>query len=47
LLEPDIPNLIVTPHIAWAALEARQRCLEEMAANVEDFRRGGHRGRVA
>ncbi len=46
LLEPDTPNLIVTPHIAWAAREARQRCLEEMAANVEDFRRHGHRGRV-
>ena len=46
LLAPDIPNLIVTPHIAWAAREARQRCLDEMAANVEDFLRGGHRGRV-
>ncbi|MGB5102141.1 MAG: D-2-hydroxyacid dehydrogenase [Steroidobacteraceae bacterium] len=46
LLAPDIPNLIVTPHIAWAAREARQRCLEEMAANVEDFRRGGRRGRA-
>ena len=47
LLAGDIPNLIVTPHIAWAARDARQRCLEEMAANVEDFRRGGRRGRVA
>jgi glycerate dehydrogenase len=47
LLAPDIPNLIVTPHIAWAAREARQRCLDEMAANVEDYQRGGHRGRVA
>jgi glycerate dehydrogenase len=46
LLDGDIPNLIVTPHIAWAAREARQRCLDEMAANVEDFRRGGRRGRV-
>ena len=46
LLAADIPNLIVTPHIAWAAREARQRCLDEMAANVEDFVRGGHRGRV-
>jgi len=46
LLAPDIPNLIVTPHVAWAAREARQRCLDEMAANVEDFVRGGHRGRV-
>jgi glycerate dehydrogenase len=46
LLEPGIPNLIVTPHIAWAARESRQRCIDEMAANVEDFLRGGHRGRV-
>jgi glycerate dehydrogenase len=46
LLAPDIPNLIVTPHVAWAARAARQRCLDEMAANVEDFARGGHRGRV-
>jgi len=46
LLARDIPNLIVTPHIAWAARDARQRCLDEMAANVEDFLRGGHRGRV-
>jgi glycerate dehydrogenase len=46
LLAPDIPNLIVTPHIAWAARDARQRCLDEMAANVADFLRGGHRGRV-
>jgi glycerate dehydrogenase len=46
LLAGDIPNLIVTPHIAWAAREARQRCIDEMAANVEDFRRGGRRGRI-
>jgi glycerate dehydrogenase len=46
LLAPDIPNLIVTPHIAWAAREARQRCIDEMAANIADFRRGGRRGRV-
>ena len=32
--------------LAWAAREARQRCIEEMAANVEDFLRGGRRGRV-
>jgi glycerate dehydrogenase len=46
LLAPDVPNLIVTPHVAWAARDARQRCLDEMARNVEDFLRGGHRGRV-
>jgi glycerate dehydrogenase len=46
LIDPGIPNLIVTPHIAWAAFEARQRCLDEMAANIRDFLDGGRRGRV-
>lgn len=46
LLDPHVPNLIVTPHIAWAAREARQRCLDEMAANIRDFLGGGRRSRV-
>jgi glycerate dehydrogenase len=46
LLDRDIPNLIITPHIAWAAREARQRAVDEMAANVKDFLAGGRRGRV-
>lgn len=46
LLEPGIPNLIVTPHIAWATREARQRVIVEMAANVEAFRKGEKRNRV-
>jgi glycerate dehydrogenase len=46
LLDAAIPNLIVTPHVAWAAREARQRCLDEMAANIRDFLAGGRRGRV-
>jgi len=46
LLDPDIPNLILTPHVAWAAHEARQRCLDEMAENIKDFVRGGRRSRV-
>ena len=46
LLDPAIPNLIVTPHVAWAAREARQRCLDEMAANIRDFAGGGRRSRV-
>jgi glycerate dehydrogenase len=46
LFAPDLTNLIVTPHMAWAARESRQRCLDELAANIEDWRRGGTRGRV-
>ena len=46
LLAADLTNLIVTPHTAWAAREARQRALAEVAANIGDFERGGRRGRV-
>jgi len=46
LLNSHLPNLIVTPHVAWAAREARQRCVDELAANIEDFLRGGRRNRV-
>ena len=46
LLNGQIPNLLVTPHVAWAAREARQRCIDEMAANIRDFHGGGRRGRV-
>jgi glycerate dehydrogenase len=46
LLDPAVPNLIVTPHVAWAAREARQRCLDELALNVESFLSGGRRNRV-
>ena len=46
LLAPGIPNLIVTPHIAWAARESRQRCLDELALNVLAFRSGERRNRV-
>jgi glycerate dehydrogenase len=46
LLDPGIPNLLVTPHIAWSARESLQRCIDEMAANIQDFLSGGRRGRI-
>ena len=46
LLDPAIPNLLLTPHIAWAAREARQRCLDDIAASVQDYLKGGRRSRV-
>lgn len=46
LFAEGIPNLVVTPHTAWAARDSRQRCLDEMAANIIDWRKGGRRGRV-
>jgi len=47
LLAPGIPNLIVTPHIAWTTREARQRVIVEMALNIEAFKKGEKRNRVA
>jgi glycerate dehydrogenase len=46
LLDASIPRLLVTPHVAWAAREARQRILDEVAANIRDFLAGGRRGRI-
>jgi glycerate dehydrogenase len=46
LLAEDIPNLIVTPHIAWAAQEARQRAVDEIASNIASYLAGGRRQRV-
>ena len=46
LLAADIPNLIVTPHIAWASRESRQRLLDEVAENIRAFDAGQVRNRV-
>ena len=42
----SLPNVILTPQMAWGAYEARRRCIEEMAANVAAFLRGERRFRV-
>ena len=39
-------NLVITPHIAWATLEARQNAINEVAENVNAFLRGEARNRV-
>ncbi len=41
-----LPNVILTPHMAWGAYEARRRCMEEMAENIAAFLRGERRFRV-
>ena len=47
LLARDLPNLLLTPHTAWAARESRQRAIDQMAENVVDFYAGGRLRRVA
>lgn len=40
LLDLQLPNLIVTPHCAWASREARQRLIDLTADNVARFMAG-------
>ena len=37
LLAGDIPNLLITPHCAWASRGARQRLLDATVANLARF----------
>lgn len=46
LLAPDIPNLIVTPHMAWASKEAMQALTDQVIDNIEAFVKGAPRNRV-
>jgi len=47
LLAADIPNLIITPHIAWASRASRQRLLEQISANISAFLAGTPRNIVS
>lgn len=40
LLDADLPNLIVTPHVAWASIEAMQTLADQLIDNLESFVRG-------
>ncbi|WP_341678652.1 D-2-hydroxyacid dehydrogenase [Niveibacterium sp. SC-1] len=47
LLADDIPNLIVTPHMAWASESAMQRLADAAVANIDAYLRGAPQNRVA
>ena len=42
----DSNRLIITPHLAWASVEARTRCVEEAYQNIAAFLRGEDRNVV-
>ena len=46
LLNLQLPNLIITPHVAWASVEARQRMVHELAENIRYFLQGRSRNQV-
>jgi glycerate dehydrogenase len=46
LLELNLPNLVVTPHIAWASREAMQLLADQLIENIEAFVGGEPRNLV-
>jgi glycerate dehydrogenase len=46
LLQISLPNLLVTPHIAWASINARQQLIDEIAANIRAWLDGTPRNLV-
>jgi glycerate dehydrogenase len=39
-------NVVLTPHMAWGPYEARVRCCEEIALNIEAYIQGKKRNRI-
>ncbi len=39
-------NVVLTPHLAWGAYEARVRCIDEVIENIKAFFSGERRNRV-
>ena len=37
LLDPVLPNLIITPHVAWASRQAMQRLVLQLSENLQAF----------
>ena len=42
----DQSKLLITPHIAWASIEARTRLIEEVVANIKAYESGVLRNRI-
>ncbi len=40
LLRQTLPNLIVSPHNAWGAIESRRRLIEQTRENIEGYLKG-------
>lgn len=40
LLDPALPNLLITPHNAWASRETRQQLLTQIGENIAAFNAG-------
>ncbi len=39
LIDAQLPNLIITPHVAWASKEARQRIIDQTTENIQAYKK--------
>jgi len=46
LLTLNLPNFLLTPHVAWSSREAMQALADQLIDNIEAFVRGEERNRV-
>jgi len=46
LLDLDLPNFILMPHVGWASDKAMQALADQLIANIEAFMRGENKNRV-
>jgi glycerate dehydrogenase len=46
LLELDLPNFIITPHVAWASTDAMQALADQVIENIEAYLGGAPRNLV-
>lgn len=42
----DLPNVCLTPHTAWGAIETRNRCIQMVGENISAFWKGQRKNRV-
>jgi glycerate dehydrogenase len=47
LLDPSIPNLLITPHVAWASIQAMQILADQLIDNIDAFIAGQPQNVVA
>ncbi len=43
----SLPNVCLTPHMAWGSYEARNRCIDEIIMNIKAYISGEYRNPVA
>ncbi|EWH10126.1 glycerate dehydrogenase [Catenovulum agarivorans DS-2] len=46
LLNANLDNLLVSPHVAWASINSRQKLVDEIALNIQSFTQNKPRNQI-